>query len=326
MQHPGSFIRLLALLVLVLTCVGGRPVAAQDAELSRELWAEAETFRVIAASDFLFALDQTSTPQANQKLAELSGMLWPERASPQAWSGFFRYALVTFVAGGYDWETVLYQHPWADVVLLTAWARAPEDGRLRIVDVGIAMGSVVRGAKPPYPTGRGWIADGGYAPEAVARVNAATTRAIIGYEAGETESPLPSLGDEAMTAMIGGAGLQLQEHQAELLPLLIDEPGIARAVRFGWNEVMAAAQQGRLAEVLPPEAPVAALSALDRAFWGTLEPVGYFETAEAAVAIYASWRNPDLYVALRYSGSGEAGRISDFDLYSFSATLNEAAQ
>lgn len=317
--------RLLALLVLALTFVAGRPVAAQDAELSRELWAEAETFRVTAASDLLFALDQTSTAEANRKLAVLSGMLWPDRASPQAWSGFFRYALVTFVAGGYDWETVLFQHPWADVVLLTAWSRSPEDGRFRIIDVGVAMGSVMRGAPPPYPAGRGWIADGGYAAEAVARVNAATTTAIIGYEAGETESPLPSLSDDAITAMIGGAGLQLQEHQAELLPLLVDEPGIARAMRFGWNEVMAAAQQGRLAEVLPPEAPVVALSALDRAFWGTLEPVGYFETADAAVAMYASWRNPDLYVAFRYSGTGEAGRITDFDLYSFSATLNEVA-
>lgn len=36
-------------------------------------------------------------------------------------------------------------------------------------------------------------------------------------------------------AMIGGSGLQLQEHQAELLPLPVDEPGIARAIRFGCN-------------------------------------------------------------------------------------------
>lgn len=89
---------------------------------------------------------------------------------------------------------------------------------------------------------------------------------------------------------------------------------------------MVAAQRGRLAEVLPPEAPVAALSKLDRAFRGALELVGYFESADGAVAMFCSWHTPDLYVALRYSGIGEAGRSRYFALHSFSATLNKAAQ
>lgn len=197
---------------------------------------------------------------------------------------------------------------------------------MRIVDLGITMGSVLRGAAPPYPLGRGWITEGGYAPEAIGRVNAQTTLAITGFESGNTDNPLANLTDDTILPVMAGAGFQLQEHQAALLPLLLDEAGLSRPMRFAWNEIMAAAQSGRLADILPPTAPVAAFAAIDRAFWGTLEPVSYFETDDTAAAIFASWRNPDLYIALRYRGSAEAGQITDIDLYSFSAFLNEVAQ
>lgn len=42
--------------------------------------------------------------------------------------------------------------------------------------------------------------------------------------------------------------------------------------------------------------------------------------------MYASWRNPDLYAALRYRGTGETGQITDFDLYSFARFLTEATR
>jgi hypothetical protein len=298
---------------------------AQDPELSGELWGEAEAFRLIGSSDFLGALSQSSTPEANLKFAELAKLVWPHRPGPEAWSGFLRYSLVNFIAGGYEKETVLYQHPWADVVLITSWARGP-DGQLRIIDIGIAMGSVVRGATTPFPVGRGWLAEPAYAPEAVGQLNAATTRIAADFEAGVTEHPLAALTEDEIWAMISGVSLQLMEHQIDLLPLLVDEPGTARAMRFAWNEVMAAAQQGRLAEVLAPGAPVEALSAVDKALWSTLEPVAYFEIQTGAVAIFASWRNPDLFVAARVRGEEKNGFLSDLDLYSFSSFLKEGAK
>lgn len=318
--------RLLFIVGFVLACTFAGPSLAQKPALSRELWTQTEAFRVIGSSDFLFALEQSSTPEANLKFAELSDILWPSRSSPEAWSGFLRYALTTFIAGGYDWETVLYQHPWADVVLLTAWARTGKSGKLRIVDVGIAMGSVVRGARPPYPVGRGWVNQREYAPVALGRLNAKTTLAITGFESGKKESPLAAVKDDAILPMMAGAGLQLQENQAQLLLLLVDAPGLSRAMRFAWNEVMAAAQKGRLADVLPSKAPVAALGKIDRSFWSTFEPVGYVEAEGTAVGMFASWRNPDLYIALKYQGTPQAGRITDINLYSFSAFLNKVAR
>lgn len=41
---------------LVLALTAGGTAVAMDARLSRQLWTEAEAFRVIASSDFLFAL------------------------------------------------------------------------------------------------------------------------------------------------------------------------------------------------------------------------------------------------------------------------------
>ena len=98
--------------------------------ISGELRGEAEAFRLIASHDFPGALSQFSTPDI----------------------------LVNFVAGGCEVETVLYQHPWADALLLTAWSREA-DGRLRINDIGIVMGSVARGATDLSPSrsgGAGW--------------------------------------------------------------------------------------------------------------------------------------------------------------------------
>lgn len=319
------FRRLSVTLALVL-CLVPRPGQAQDPALSAELWAEAEAFRVFASGDFLFALQASSTPEANLKFAELGGLLWPGRADADAWSIFFRHTLINFIAGGYEVETVIFQHPWADVALLTGWARSPEDGQMRIVDLGMVMGSVARGADRPFPVGRGWMVEPLYAPEAVGRLNARTTLAIADFEAGETEHPLAVLGEDDIWAMISGAELQLMEHQTDILPLVLDEPGTARAMRFAWNEVMAAAQQGRLKDVLPPTAPVAALSAVDPALWATLEPVAYLETDTGAVALHASWRNPDIYAALQVRGDDRQAQITAFDLYSFSGFLAGDAQ
>lgn len=326
-MYLGSVVkRLLLMLGLTLALTVGGAGVAQEVKISRQLWTEAEAFRVVGASDFLFALEKSSTPEANLKFAELAGILWPGRASPEAWSGFFRHALITFIAGGYEAETVLFQHPWADVVLLTSWKKTDKNGTWRINDLGMAMGSVLRGARPPYPVGREWVALKSYAPVAVGQLNAKTTHVITGFESGRTDNPLAALDEDAILSMMAGAGLQLQEHQVSLLPLLINQPGLSRAMRFAWNEVMAAAQNGSLASVLPANAPVAALGKIDRAFWNTLEPVGYFEKDNTAVAMFSSWRNPDLYVAIKYQGTEEAGKITDINVYSFSAFLKKVAK
>ena len=317
---------LLLMVGFVLAMTAGGSAIAVDVKLSRQLWKEAEAFRVTASSDFLFALERSSTPEANVKFAELASILWPSRPSPEAWSGFFRHTLITFIAGGHDSETILFQHPWADVVLLTAWEKTGRSAQWRITDVAMAMGSVVRGARPPYPVGRAWITQKSYAPIAVGQLNARTTLAITGFESGRKDSPLADIEDDAIVPMMAGAGLQLQEYQVGLLPLLINEPGLSRAMRFAWNEVMAAAQRGTLAKILPPNSPAAALAKIERNFWATLEPVSYFEKGDTAVAMFSSWRNPDLYIALKYQGNAQAGRITEIDLYSFSAFMNKVAK
>lgn len=320
MRFPSLVSRLLLLVFLAFP----PPVQAQDPALSGEVWAEAEVFRQVGSGNFLRALEMSSTPEANLKFVELAGLIWPGRPGPEAWSGFLRPALINFVAGGYEVETVVFQHPWADVVLLTGWGRV--DGQLRIVDIGIASGAMVRGAAVPVPVGAGWMAEGAYAPVAVGRMAAVTTNAIAAFEAGEGANPLAALEGDQIEAMMLAASLQLWEQQASVLPLLVDEPGVARAVRFGWNEIMAAGQQGRLAEVLPDSPSLGVLAALEPGFWATLEPVSYLEVEGGAVAQFGSSANPNLFVALRYEGGGEAGRITDFDLFAFSEFLKEAAQ
>ena len=321
MRSPSHMTRIMLLLCLAIS-IPIPPARAQDPALSGEIWAEAEVFRQVGAGDFLRALEMFSTPDANLKFAELAGLIWPIRPGPEAWSGFLRPALINFVAGGYEVETVVFQHPWADVVLLTGWGRV--EGRLRIVDIGIATGAMVRGAGVPVPVGAGWMADGVYAPVAVGRGTAATTNAIAAFEAGESANPLASLDEAQIEAMMLAASLQLWNQQASVLPLLVDEPGVARAVRFAWNEIMAAGQQGRLAQVLPDTAALGVLTALEPEFWATLEPVSYLEVDRGAVAQFGSSLNPNLFVALRYEGTGEGGQITAFDLFSFADFLKEA--
>lgn len=320
-------LRSMILVLAFLLCAVPRIGQAQNIKLSTELWTEAETFRFFASGNFITALDMASTPEANLKFAELGELLWSEDANADNWSTFFRHALINFVAGGYEVETVIFQHPWADISLLTGWARNPKDKRFRIVDVGIIMNSVARGAnKAPLPVGRGWMNEKSYVPKAVGAINAKTTNAISRFEAGKTQNPLAKLSEDEAWAMIAGAGLQWMEHQADLLPLLVDEPGKSRAMRFAWNEVMAAAQQGRLAEVLPPNALIDAFEGIDPALWGTLEPVAYVETEEGAVSLHASWRNPDIYAVLAISGDDQLAKITDFDLYRFSGFIKKEAK
>jgi len=315
--------RQLLITLALLMCLVPTITQAQNAKLSRELWGEAEAFGFFASGNFITALDMASTPEANLKFAELGKLLWPKQTNTNAWSLFFRHSLINFVASENDIETVFFQHPWADIVLLTAWERSPKDKRFRIVNIGVAMGSVIRGAKAPFPVGRGWINEKRYVPDAVGTINAKTTNTIARFEAGEANSPIVNFGEDESLAMIAGAQLQWMEHQTDILPLLVDEPGTARAMRFAWNEVMAAAQEGRLAEVLPPNALVDAFKNIDPALWGTLEPVAYVETDKGAVSLHTSWRNPDIYAVLAITGDDKQAKITDFDLYRFSSFLKK---
>lgn len=316
-------------LILVLTMVLYLAPAvshAQSKKLNTELLVEAETFRFFAASDFMNALKMSSTPEANLKFAELGELLWSGDANADNWSIFFRHSLINFVAGNYEVETIVFQHPWADISLLTGWSRSPKDKRMRIVDISIVMNSVARGAKVPFPVGRGWMNEKSYAPNAVGIMNAATTKAIADFESGKTKHPLEKLSEEEVWGMIAGVGLQWMEQQADRLPLLIDEPGISRMMRLAWNEVMAAAQQGRLAEVLPANAVIEAFEGINPLFWGTLEPVAYVETDDGAVSLHASWRNPNIYAALAIRGDETRAEITHFDLYQFSDFIKKDAK
>ncbi|NLZ11775.1 MAG: hypothetical protein GX086_10640 [Alcaligenaceae bacterium] len=317
--------RSLFFMVALWLCIIPRVGQAQDAKLSIELWAEAESFRSLASKNFLAALRSASTPDANLKFAELGELLWADDAGADDWSVFFRHSLINFVAGDYDVETVAFQHPWADIVLLTGWSRSPTDKRFRLVDLGMTMGSVARGAKAPFPTGLAWMNEKRYAPEAVGVLNAATTKAIARFEAGETNNPFADIGQEGAMAMILGAALQWGEHQVNVLPLFGNNAK-SRATRFAWNELIVAGQRGTLGNILPPDIPAAAFKAIDTALWATLEPVVYIENGNTAVSLFTSWRNPDMYAVLTLRGDDTRMEIIDFGFYSFSGFITRDAQ
>lgn len=297
----------------------------QDTKLSIELWAEAEAFRSLASINFLAALRSMSTPEANLQLAELGVLLWQDDAGSDDWSVFFRHSLINFVVNGDHVETVAFQHPWADIVLLTGWARSPTDNRMQIVTADMVIGSVARGAKAPFPTGLAWMNEKRYAPDAVGVLNAATTTAIASVEAGKTESPFADLGEEGRQAMVAGAALQWMAHQATVLPLF-DDQAKARATRFAWNEIIVAGQRGTLDNILPPNIPVRLLKAVDPALWSTLEPVAYIESGNTVVSLFASSANPDIYAALTLRGDKSVAEIIDFGFYSFSGFINKDNQ
>ncbi|AWB32509.1 hypothetical protein [Orrella marina] len=298
---------------------------AQDTKLAIELWAEAESFRSLASQNFLMALRSASTPDANLTFAELGKALWREDAGADGWSVFFRHSLINFVAGGSELEFVAFQHPWADIVLMTGWSRSSTDSRLRIVVVGMAMGSVARGAKAPFPTGLAWMNGKRYAPEAVGELNASTTNAIASFEAGITRNPFADIGEAGGEAMVAGAALQWMEHQVNLSALFGNHPK-ARAMRFAWNELIVAGQRGTLGKILPPAISADIFKAIEPELWATLEPVVYLESSKTAVALFTSWRNPDVYAVLTLRGDDDHMEIVDFGFYRFSGFITEDAQ
>lgn len=302
------------------------PTQALDQERTIELWAEAEAFRSLASKNFLLALKNSSTPEANLTFAELGELLWLDQDNADDWSIFFRHALVNFIATGNEIEFVYYQHPWADITLITLWSRTPKDKRLRIVNAGILLNSVIRGAKAPFLIGRGWMQEKASAPVAIGQVNAKTTNLIASAGIGQIPNPLLSLTHEQAEAMVAGAALQWMEHQSSLLPLFVDETNMAHDMRIAWNKVMTAAQKGQLADVLPSNTPIQELNAIDPALWASLEPVTYIEDGKNAVSIFASSHNPNIYATLAISDDNNKVKITHFDFYRFSDFLDKDAK
>lgn len=325
MRSFAVFFRPLFFVLALWLCFIPRITQAQDVKLFTELWSEAESFRSLASKNFLIALGSASTPEANLAFAKLGSMLWQDDVCSDDWSVFFRHSLINFVASGDKVETVAFQHPWADIVLLTGWARSPENNRMQIVTADMVMGSAARGAKAPFPTGLAWMSTQRYAPDAVGVLNAATSKVVASLTAGKAESPLADLSQDGSQAIVAGAALQWMEHQANVLPLF-DDHIRARSTRFAWNEIIVAGQRGTLDKILPPEIPVRLLKAVDPALWPTLEPVAYIESGNTVVSLFASWTNPDIYAALTLRGDETAAEIIDFGFYSFSGFINKDAQ
>ena len=327
MRSFAAAFRPLFFVLALWLCVIPRVTQAQpqDTKLSIELWAEAESFRSLASQNFLMALRSASTPDANLTFAELGKVLWHDNAGADEWSVFFRHSLINFVVDGSEVEFVAFQHPWSDIVLMTGWTRSPTDNRLRITVVGVAMGSVARGAKAPFPTGLAWMNSKQYAPEAVGELNAKTAQAIISFESGKTSNPFADLGEDGGMAMVAGAALQWLEHQANLSVLFRDHAK-ARAMRFAWHEIIVAGQRGTVSKLLPPGLPAKVFESVDPALWATLEPAVYIENSKSAVALYTSWRNPDIYAVLTLHGDDDRMEIKDFGFYSFSGFITKDAQ
>ncbi|MFA5704002.1 MAG: hypothetical protein WC982_10850 [Advenella sp.] len=328
MRSLTIFFRPLILVIALLLCIAPHIAQAQtqDKKLYVELWAEAEAFRTLASQNFLTALKNSSTPEANLVFAELGELVWFDQDNADDWSIFFRHSLVNFVATGNEMEFVYFQNPWADITLLTIWSRTPKDNRLRIVDIGMLMSSVIRGARVPFPIGRGWMREKAYAPVAIGEINAKTTNQITDAGIGKISNPLASLTSEQAEAMVAGSALQWMEYQTSLLPLFADETGIASAMRAAWNNVMTAVNKKQLANVLPANSPIKKLNAIDPALWASLEPVAYIENEGNAVSIFASSRNPNTYAALAIKGDDKKAKITHFDFYQFSDFLDKDAK
>jgi len=97
-------------------------------------------------------------------------------------------------------------------------------------------------------------------------------------------------------------------------------------MRFAWNELIVAGQRGTLGKILPPAISADIFKAIEPELWATLEPVVYLESSKTAVALFTSWRNPDVYAVLTLRGDDDHMEIVDFGFYRFSGFITEDAQ
>lgn len=301
-------------------------VGANAAERqATDLRLNAEAFRITAAADFLDALRIYGTPQVNQAFAGMAGDMWPTTSGAEGWALFLSTALVNVAHADQPVATVGFYHPWSDVMLVTTWTKG-QDGRRRIASADVLLGSVVRGARAPYPTTREWLTTSDFAPEAVGKLTAATAKAFEAGFGGKGPSPLDRLDPAARAAMPIAASMPLAEFRSALLPLFATgAEGDAGALRI-WRRVHGEVAGGRISETGEAATTIAALRKLDPNVRGSFAPTAYVASDRATLVILASRINPNLFLALQIARDGAGGQLRRLNLLSFQSFYAASGQ
>jgi hypothetical protein len=302
----------------------GQPGSHAAAERAPALRINAEAFRITAAVDFPRALQAYGTPQTNLRFASLARDMWPFTDGAQGWSLFLSTALVEIARSDQPVATVAFYHPWSDVMLVTTWTKG-EDGKYRIGSADVVLGGVVRGAHPPYPASREWQTTSLYAPEAVAKLNAATAKAFQAGFAGPGPSLLDKLDARTKAAMPVAAAFPLAEFRSELWPLFSDGTDADTQALGVWREVRLAALTGHTQLTGDNANTIAALHRLPPKVRDSIAPVAHLATEKATLVILASRIDPDLFLAMQVAHDGGQVSLRQLSLLSFQSFIDAGA-
>ena len=322
MGRFGTLVRQVLLAIgvaLLLPAAGCSLVSKVSAPDPLTLRGNAEAFRVTAAQDFLKATQAFGTAEANKQMASLAADMWPATNGALGWSTFIGTSLVNVGAIDESQPTVIFFNPWADCALVTKWEKELT-GHYRITSADMVTGSLLRGSPPPYPARRQWVATRLYGAESVGILNAATAK---GFEkAGPTL--IAGLDDQHRAAMRFASALMYADARGDTAPFLLAEPGMALDARNLWTTIDKAVPSNAssgLGPVVDDQLPL--LRKLRGDLWKSFVPVVWRTSDRGALLMLASWRNPDLYIAVQLVNDGTATSVRHLQLYSFQAFYDE---
>lgn len=322
MSRFGTVMRqalLAAGMALLFAPAGCSQVSQVVAEDPLTLRGNAEAFRITAARDFLKAAQAFGTAGANKQMASLAADMWPATNSALGWSTFIGTSLVNTSTAGQDQPTVIFYNPWADCALVTKWEKESAGG-YKIASADMVTGSLLRGSPPPYPARRQWLATKLYGAESVGILNATTAK---GFEAGGP-ALIARLDDQQRAAMRFASALMYADARGDTAPFLLAEPGIALDARNIWTEIGKAVtsdEASGFGPVVDDQLPL--LRKLRGDLWKSFVPVVWRTSGNEALLMLASWRNPDLYIAVQLASDGTATTVRRLQLYSFQAFYDE---
>lgn len=285
-------------------------------EEARDLRLSAETFRRVAAENFVESLQYYSTPANNLTLIELGNDLWPGTDPATGWSLYFSTALVSMSHIESDKKTVTFVHPWSETLLTTLWQKDPE-GALRMTDATMLITGLLDGEEPPYPAVRMWPKLESYGPIAVGLRNAQITVGVESMFDVFSQEDVATLDSDLLQGIGFAAAIQIMEYQADLLPVLRSPDGNAAQARGLWNALSKDVTADKTQFDGGFSQQMKTLSLLDERIWNSFIPVAYRSTNTASLLMLASVENPDLYIAMQQDHSPDGATLKQLDLFSF---------
>lgn len=250
-RENGLFFARLCLLIFLPLLSGGCKKEAPKAKSTGEAaqrredpMSVIENFRSEARFEPMQAVERFASSEASEQFSEVTAVLWSDVVPREGWMNFFSSSGYAVVAENDERFLAAFQHPWADVLLITLW-EAQEDGTWKIADLELLLGDFVRrkGA-PPYEMTPAWTMMEVEPPQAVAMVAQVTLSTFAHTFAGSKDGKMPNLrywrsfypnaqNREALGANRAGAQVALERNILGLLDFLHHRtvPAAVEAVR-----------------------------------------------------------------------------------------------